>query len=498
MTEFSDLGATTTAKDDAGWTPRLALSLLSLVLVLELLSVSYVMVSMAILPISAEYQTGQGAWLITAFLLVGAVLSPLLGKLADIIGKRKVIIACVVVGAVGSVISAVATSYAVMIFGRALSGILVPTLFLSYSLIRDVFPRKTVPMAVSICTAGCGLITVAAPFLTGWLIDGFGWRSLFWFFAAVLVVCLVMILLTTPESTVRLRASLDVLGAVLLGAGLAGLLVAVSFGPQWGWTDTTTLAFLVGGLVLTAAWYASAKRVSDPLIRLDLLRRPSIAWTVTAAGGIYGLGAVFTMLLPIMAMTPETFGLGYGWGLSAEQYAVFQVPLGGMTMVGGLVVGALCGRGLHPRVLLMASGVLTGLAGAATAFMHDSKPLLFLLAALFGAGLGMGYASIPNMLIKAAPPELQASTASIAGVVQSLCSAVLPVIAFAIMNNSFVAQLPADQTGGAVFYTDGGFTAAFLLVAAAAVIALVAALALPKVTQQFRTEQSEVPEAATV
>ncbi|MCF8587720.1 MFS transporter [Gordonia liuliyuniae] len=480
---------------EPGWTPRLALSLLSLVLVLELLSVSYMMVSMAVLPISAEYQTAQGAWMITAFLLVGAVLSPLLGKLADIIGKRKVILVCIVVSAIGSVISAVAISYAVMIFGRALSGVLVPTLFLSYSLIRDVFPAKTVPLAVSICTAGCGLITVAAPFLTGWLIDSFGWRSLFWFFTAVLAVCLAMIMCTTPETPIRLHASLDVLGSVLIGAGLAGVLVAVSFGPEWGWAAPSTLSFLVVGVILTAAWYQSASRVTDPLIRLDVLRRPSIAWTVTAAGSIYGLGAVFSVILPIMAMTPQTLGLGYGWGLTAEGYAIFQVPLGGMTMLGGIVVGTTCGRGMHPRILLMIAMTLSGVGGIATALFHDNKALLFVLAGVVGAGMGMGYAAIPNMLIKAAPPELQASTASVAGVVQSLSSAVLPVVAFAIMNNSFMADLPAEQTGGAVVYTDGGYVAAFFLVAATAVVGLVAAVALPKITHQFQAEQSPVGSA---
>ncbi|MGO3326149.1 MFS transporter [Gordonia sp. (in: high G+C Gram-positive bacteria)] len=492
MSEPSNVVSPRVDADGSGWTPRLALSLLSLVLVLELLSVSYMMVSMAILPISAEYQTAQGAWLITAFLLVGAVLSPLLGKLADIVGKRKVIVACITVSALGSVISAVATSYAVMIFGRALSGVLVPTLFLSYSLIRDVFPKKTVPLAVSICTAGCGLITVAAPFLTGWLIDGYGWRSLFWFFTAVLAVCLVMIVCTTPESSIRLHASLDILGSILIGAGLAGVLIAVSFGPEWGWAAPSTLTFLVVGLILTAAWYRSASRVVDPLIRLDLLRRPSIAWTVTAAGSIYGLGAVFSVILPIMAMTPQTFGLGYGWGLTAEGYAIFQVPLGGMTMLGGVVVGVLCGRGTHPRILLMISMILSGIGGVATALVHDDKVLLFVFAGVVGTGMGMGYASIPNMLIKAAPPELQASTAGVAGVVQSLSSAVLPVVAFAIMNNWFVADLPVEETGGAVIYSDGGFVSAFLLVAATAAVGLVAAIALPKVTRQFTTEQSPV------
>ncbi|WP_305094745.1 MFS transporter [Prescottella sp. R16] len=490
MATFGSTTEGTVVPDEGGWSPRLIFSLASIVLVLELLSVSYMMVSMALPAITADFGTGQGAWLLTAFLLLGAVAAPLVGKLADMYGKRRLLLVCIAVSIVGSLLSAVATSYFVMIAGRALAGMLVPCLFLSYSLIRDVFPAKTVPLAVSIATAGMGLITVAAPFLAGWLIDGFGWRSIFWFFGVVLVVLAVMLVVSTPENTVRLRSRVDFLGAALLGAGLAGVLVSISFGPTWGWTEPSTLLYLVGGLALVAAWHATAKRVAEPLIRLDVLRRRPIFLTVTAAGSVYGVGALYSIMLPIMAMTPTALGLGYGYGLSAEGYAVFQVPIGVMTMVGGIAVGMLCGRGVPTRTLLAASMVVSGSGAVATAIEHNSKPWLLVFAGIVGLGMGLGYAAIPNILIVAAPPELQASTASIAGVVQSLVSGVMPVIAFAVMNNSFVAQLPPEATGGAVMYTDGGFVAAFLITAVTALLGVVAALALPRRIEQLELDDT--------
>lgn len=203
-------------------------------------------------------------------------------------------------------------------------------------------------------------------------------------------------------------------------------------------------------------------------------------FTVIAAGSVYGIGAVYSMILPIMTMTPSTFGLGYGFGLDAEGYALFQVPLGVMTMAGGIVVGTLCGRGVPPRSLLFASMVCMGLGAVLTAIQHDSKSTLFVFAGLVGLGMGLGYAAIPNQLIGTVPAQLQASTASIAGVVQSLISAALPVIVFAVMNNSFVADLSADVTGGAVAYSDGGFVAAFVITAVTAVLGVVAVFAIPR------------------
>lgn len=487
--------------DDAkeqGWSPRLVCSLVSIVLVLELLSVSYIMISMALPDIATHYRTTQGAWLITGFLLLGAVAAPLVGKLADIYGKRRLLIICLAASAVGSVISAVAPGYGLMIAGRALAGMLVPCLFLSYSLIRDVFPARTVPLAVSIATAGMGLITMAAPFLTGWLIDDFGWRSIFWFFTGVLVVLGVMILATTPESDVRLRSRVDFIGAVLLGAGVAGVLIAVSFGPTWGWTAASTLGYLFAGIVLLAAWLATARMLREPLVRLDILRRRPVLFTVSSAGLIYGASSVYSTVLPIMAMTPAMLGLGYGFGVDAEGFAIFQVPMGGLTMIGGLIVGFLCGRGFQARTMLVSGTLIAALGATFTAFEHDSKAMVLLFGGIFGLGLGLGYAAIPNLVIKAAPAEMQASTASLTGVAQSLISSITPVIAFTIMNNSYIAPLDPALTQGAVMYTDGGFKAAFLVAGVAAIIGLAAALAIPRRFSQFETyaEPADAPTRA--
>ncbi|MFF0816694.1 MFS transporter [Rhodococcus sp. NPDC003318] len=483
-------GGTTADTAPQRWTPRLVFSLASIVLLLEMLAVSYMMISMALPAISAHYQTTQGAWLLTSFLLVGAVTAPLIGKLADMYGKRRLLLACVGIAVAGSFLSAVAGSYAMLIAGRALSGLLVPCLFLSYSLIRDVFPAKTVALAVSIATSGMGLIAIPAPFLTGWLIDNHGFRSIFWFFVVGLVVLAAMIVASTDESQVRLRSSIDLIGAVLLGAGIAGVLVAVSFGPTWGWRSGATLAYLVGGVALLVAWFVSARTVREPLIDLNVLGKRPVLLTAVGAGFCYGASGLFTILLPMLAMTPAILGLGYGFGVSAEGFAIFQAPIGGMVVVGGIVVGMFVGRGVRPRPL-MVTGMLCMAAGfACVAMVHDDKALLIAFAALFGTGMGMAYASVPNLLIEAVPPQLQASTASIVGVFQSVFPAVLPVIAFTVMNNSYIAPIPLELTQGAILYTDTGYRVAFLIGAAAAVLGALVAFALPR-----RIEQLAVPAA---
>ncbi|MBV6756785.1 MFS transporter [Rhodococcus pseudokoreensis] len=496
VTHAPDGGSARTRQQDVAderWTPRLIFSLASIVLLLEMLAVSYMMISIALPQIVTHYRTTQGAWLLTSFLLVGAVTCPLIGKLADTHGKRKLLLTAVGLSAVGSLISAIAPTYAVLIAGRSLTGLLVPCLFLSYSLIRDVFPARTVALAVSIATSGMGLIAIPAPFFTGWLIDNFGFRSIFWFFLAGLVVLSVLIRVTTDESTVRLRSRIDLIGAALLGAGLAGILVGVSFGPSWGWTSGSTVGFIAGGVALLVAWIVSALLLPDPLIDVRFFGKRPVFLTALGAGFCYGTSSVFTIMLPMMCMTPAILGLGYGFGISAEGFAIFQAPLGGAVVIGGLIVGTLVPRNVRPRILMVVGMLVMAAACLLTATIHDDKALLIGFAALLGLGMGMGYASIPNLLIAAVPPQLQATTASMVAVFQSILPAILPVIAFTVLNSHI-----ATVVQGAVFYTDTGITIAFVIGAISALLGAVVAVALPRRISQLSAPRAESTSATDV
>ncbi len=178
--------------------------MLSIVLLLELLAVSYMMNLDGPAGHLHALQTTQGAWLLTAFLLVGAMAAPLTASSPTCTASAR----CCWPASVSHrrlVLSASRSSYAMMIAGRCLAGLMVPTLFLSYSLIRDVSEEDRCARRQH-RDQRHGLIAIAAPFLTGWLLDGYGFRSIFWFVVICLAVLGGLIQLTTPESNVRLRS----------------------------------------------------------------------------------------------------------------------------------------------------------------------------------------------------------------------------------------------------------------------------------------------------
>jgi MFS family permease len=298
----------------------------------------------------------------------------LIGKLADLYGKRRILLACLAVAACGFLLSAIASTFVVLLAGRCLSGVLIAAIFLSYSLIRDAYRSSTIAVAVSVAASSSALSAIAAPFLTKWLLDSYDFRAIFWLLLALLVVAGVAVALTTGESPVRLPLRVGVLGAGLLGAGLALALVGLASGPRWGWTAGSTLSMVFGGVALIGLWAATARVTKDALLDITIWRRRPVLLTALAAGCASGLSSMYVILLPMLAMTPAMLGLGYGFGIDKQGFAVFLVPLGVLSVLGGLVVGVLVGRRLVGLRLTLAVGMLTAGAGSAlTAVAHRTS-----------------------------------------------------------------------------------------------------------------------------
>ena len=117
----------------------------------------------------------------TSLTLVGAVSIPLTTKLADLYGKKRMILVVTAIATVGALLVAIANSYAVVLVGRALEGTLLALVPLVYSLMRDIFPRRILAFSVTIAASGVGVVTIAGPFIAGYLVDNHGWQSVFWF-----------------------------------------------------------------------------------------------------------------------------------------------------------------------------------------------------------------------------------------------------------------------------------------------------------------------------
>lgn len=470
---------------DRGWTARLVLSTIFLAMVLEALALGAVMVSMGLPSILGEFPTTQGGWLTTVYFLVGAVCAPLLGKAADLYGKRRVLLVAMLVSGVGALVCALAPSFAVLVAGRALQGPILATISLIPSFIRDVYPPRQAAFAASITITGMGAFSLISPQLIGWLIETGGFRGMFWFDMVWTFALCVAIRLTMPESTLRRKVRPDVLGGALLAAGVLAVLLYVSMGGTWGWVSAIPLP--LGGAVLLALFFLHTRRTPEPIVNLSLFRRKTLVFVAIAGATAYGVSAATFQIVPLIAMTPRELGITYGLGFSTLEYSSLESPKALATVLAGLVLGFLVARGRNPRLFLILGLVAWAIGMALLAFRNDTFTDLLLGALIVGVANGLANASVPGLVMRATPPGDQGSTAGTVQLCQTGFSAVLPTVMFAVL-----ASYATFTPGGGVVYAEQGFRTWLLISTALVVVVLLIGVTL------LRERRGEAVEEFTV
>ncbi|MEF2978094.1 MFS transporter [Subtercola sp. YIM 133946] len=449
-----------------GWTPKLFLWLVILVVVVEIDTMQITGPVLALTSILDHYNTSQSAWLTVAPLLAGAIWSPLIGRYADIHGKRKSILLAIVISMVGSLICIVAPNYLILIAGRALQGALITTIFLSVALIRQTFPLRTVALGVGAVANGSGILNVFVPFAIFAAIQQFGFVSTFWIPLFASAVLLVIVRLVIPESDVLAEGKVNVLEGLVLGFGISAILAAVSLGADWGWTSLGIIALFTGGAVLLVLWVLISRRSSNPLIDIQLFANRGVVFTLLVAGLAGGASGITYLLVAYAASTPAAAGLGYGLGANTALFlSAFQLA----TVLGGLIGGYLGGRrfGMRRNLILSQVILLAGFLVAAAAMQTTVGLLVFV--GLSGLGVGATFASVFNLIVVFVKPEIQAIAAGTVTLMVSLIGAAVPVILVAILNGNFQSSVPG-------LFTKEGMVAGFIGAAILALVGLVAAI----------------------
>lgn len=450
-----------------------AFGLLALIILLvEAVPLAYTFVMPALTDIAVHYRTSNVAWAITVLTLSGAVFTPLIGKLGDMQGKKRWTLIAATAFVAGCVLSAAAPSFALFLLGRALQGAGLPMLALAYGLIRDLLPRDLISTALGFVATGMGASAVAGPFAGGYLIDRFGYAGVFWFLGAYTVLVAVALALVLPESRIRVNATLDLVGVVLLTAGASLTTLGAGETHAWGVGSLKTLGCVVGGLAMLVGWYRHERVPRDPLMDLQLLTKVPVALTLAGSFFIQFTFGSHAMLMPMFAMVKPEAGLGYGWGLSALGVSRITVFTGVVGMLAGPLAGRYCRWG-NPGFMLALGGFAMTAACALFAVSHTGIGMAILCAAIFGVGVGVGSAALPNLLVRHVPAQSQGIAGGTMNEIGTIGSALGTQVTIAVLSAPGVARLR-----GAPVYDAHGYVNAFWTLSATGLLAAAAGLAI--------------------
>ncbi|WP_237707536.1 MFS transporter [Serinicoccus profundi] len=225
----------------------------------------------------------NASWLVTVTLLTAAVGTPIVSRLADMFGKRLLLIVCMWAVIAGSIVSALSSELALVLLGRGLSGLGACLVPVGISIMRDHLPADRVGSGVALMSATLGIGGAIGMPLAGVIYDNLDWHALFYVSGGFAVVMLVAVYLVVPESTVKTRGRFDYLGAALLSLALTGFLLAVSKAGTWGWSSPLTLSLLVGAGLVLAAWVPWELRTGQPLVDIRTSMRRTVLLTNAAS-----------------------------------------------------------------------------------------------------------------------------------------------------------------------------------------------------------------------
>jgi len=167
------------------------------------------------------------AWILTAYLLSASVATPILGRLGDMFGKEKLLMAALVGLAIGTLLAAIATSIGLMIVARAIQGLGAGIFPLAFGIIRDEFPRDKVAGSIGLMSALLGVGGGLGVVLAGPIVQHLDYHWLFWFPLIGVLACIVLTHFYVPESPIKTPASINWLGAALMTLGLTAVLIAI-------------------------------------------------------------------------------------------------------------------------------------------------------------------------------------------------------------------------------------------------------------------------------
>ncbi|MBA6439504.1 MFS transporter [Streptomyces sp. GMR22] len=433
------------------------------------------------LPQLLHTTSSNASWVVTATLLAGAVSTPVMGRLGDMFGKRRMLMVALALMVIGSLTCAVTSDLVVMVIGRAIQGGAMGAIPLGISVMRDELPPHKLGSAMALMSSSLGIGGALGLPAAAFVAQHTNWHVLFYGAAGLGAISIALVLAVVPESAVRTPSRFDAIGALGLTAGLVCLLLPITKGGDWGWTSGTTLGLFGASVVILLLWGVFELRTAEPLVDLRTTARRQVLLTNLTSIMVGFSFYAMSLILPQLLQLPEA--TGYGLGQSMVMAGLYFAPMGvAMMLVSPLSARINAASG--PKVSLVLGLLVIGATYGAGLVMIDHIWQIVVLSTALGVGIGIAYSAMPTLIVSAVPAAETGAANGLNTLMRSIGMST---------SSAVVGVILAHQTidfGGVALPSKDGFKISFLVACAASVGGLLIALCLPGRQRAKRTASS--------
>ena len=392
----------------------------------------------------------QVSLVLSTYLLTGVALSPIVGKLADLYGKKKMmsIVMLIYAGAVS--VTGFSPNFTFMVISRAVQGVGLTIMPLGMAMVREEFPRKMVPRAQALISGMFGVgFAVSLP-LGSFISNYYGWRMTYHTAIPFIVALAILTLWKVKESRYRRPdVKVDYVGAIALGVPLALIVLAMSEGSSWGWHSLLFLGMAITGIVLLIPMFIYERHYyhhgGEAIFDMKLLSKRNVL-IANISLTISGIGMYLSMqALSYRFETPEP----YGFGFSILETGISMVAFAAGMIVFSIVTGKLISRtGIKP--LAIAGSIVSAIGF----FLLSASPgLVMTLAdeAIIGSGMAIMNASIINLLVLSVEAKDMGLATSMNSTFRYIGSSIGAPIAGTVLSLYTVVDVVHSATGNVIF-----------------------------------------------
>jgi len=448
----------------------------ALLAVLALAGTVFAMMQALVIPALPRIQVSLGvnaddaAWISTAYLLSASILTPVIGRLGELNGKRRMLLASLAAFAAGTLVCALAGNLVELVAGRAIQGAAGGIYPLAFAIIRERLPRERVPGSIGLVSSLLGIGGGLGLVLPGPIMTRLSYQWLFWLSLAVIAAAIVLAARYIPaDGPAGTGERVPWRSCLLMAVGLSSVLIAVSESATWHWASVKTLGLLLLGATVLVAWGRAEARSSSPLVDMSLMRLRGV-WPANASALLIGIGMYASFLIiPEFVQAPAR--LGYGFGASVTGAGLFMFPTAAMQLLLGPASGLLH-RWLSPRVQLIAGQLSCAAGFASLVLWHDAPWQVYAATSVLGLGFWLCLVALPNQIVGAVPAARTGSATAVNTVVRNAGGALGAQLAAAIIVSS--------AHSGAGVPAASGYIGALLLCAIATCAGAAVACATPR------------------